>query len=68
MLLSTTSVCFLSRLTPTCSSCQQTVLYWFQWTEITKPIVPFLLVGSQKKTDDKKEPGEEATWFSFLLT
>lgn len=54
MLLSTTSVCFLSRLTPTCSSCQQTVLYWFQWTAITKPIVPFLLVGSQKKQMTKR--------------
>lgn len=55
MLLSTASVCFLSRLTPTCSSCQQTVLCWFQWTAITKPIVPFLLlVGSQKKQMTKR--------------
>jgi len=67
MLLSTTSVCFLSRLTLTCSSCQWTVLYCFQGTAITESSDPFLLlVGSQKKRNDKKEPDEEATWFSFL--
>ena len=55
MLLSTTSVCLLSRLTLTCSSCQRTMLYWFQWTAITKPADPFLLlVGSQKKQMTKR--------------
>lgn len=63
MLSPTTRACFLSRLTLTCSSCHQTVPFWFQWTAITKPATPFLpLMRSQKNRWQKR-----TRWGSNLI-